>query len=194
MNIWIIELIVVGSTLLILLPIGIFIAKSEKIYIKESGRWIPGFNLPRLHAEEGDIVDHEGFRNHVGRTIAWFGVLLGGFMGIFVYIFSEMEFNELFIVTLFMLLLIGLILFLVYMLFTYSERYIQRVNSKKINYHKYIYQLIIAISIFNTVPYMIFPDDVLIVVLVSIALTFVAAAYYIYKIYVILKDNKKDFL
>jgi len=172
--------------------IGLLILKNEKIYLEDEGRWIPGFNLPRIYCEPGDEVNHKGFRHHVAWAFMRFGVVFTIVMIAFMYL-METGIEETYVLPSFLLILFGSILFLVWDMFTRTEKYVIRKVSKRIRYDKYIYRMVIFISIFNTVP-MFFEEYLLQLVFVGMFLTFVVVVYYMYKIYVLLKENKKDFL
>ncbi len=184
---------VVVFNLLIFGGIGLLILKNEKIYMKEEGRWIPGFNLPRLYVEKGDVVDHEGFRKHVGYAIIRFGVFFTIYLVGFMLVINEQMFNETYIVGIFLLVTFALVLFLAYDLFTRTEKFVERKVSRRIRYDIYLYRMLIFMSVINVVP-IFFEKYVFQLVIVSILLTVIVAVYYIYKIYVLLKENKKDFL
>lgn len=191
MNYLIIGIIVFD--LLLFGGIGLLILKNEKIYIKEEGRWIPGFNLPRLYTEKGDEVDHDGFRRHVGLSIIRFGVYFTIYMVGFIFIMEKELFSETYMIGIALLASFGLVLFLVYDMFTRTEKYVIRHVSRRIGYEKYLYRMLILISVINVLP-VFFEKNLFELVIVAIFLTVFIAAYYIYRIYLLLKENKKDFL
>ena len=191
MNIIIIGVVVFN--LLIFGGIGLLILKNEKIYLKDEGRWIPGFNLPRLYVEDGDEVDHDGFRKHVGLAIIRFGIMFTVYLVGFMWIMYSEMFSETYIIGIFILVTFGMVLYLIFDLFTRTEKYVVRKVSKRIRYDIYIYRMVIIMSVVNVVP-MFFEKYILQLVIASILITTITAVYYIYKIYVLLKENKKDFL
>jgi len=174
--------------------IGLFILKNEKIYLKEEGRWIPGFNLPRLYSEPGDVVNHDGFRKHVGWAIINFGILFTIALTGFVFILENELMSETASIGLSLLVIFGLVLYLVYVMFTKSEKYIERNTSKRIRYDIYLFRMMIAIAILTSAPLFFQSENMLTLIIVSMFLTMIVVVYYIYKIYVLLKENKKDFL
>ena len=172
--------------------LGLLIVKNKKIYMEEEGRWIPGFNLPRIYSEPGDEVDHDGFRRHVGFAFMRFGVLFTIVLFALMYTLDT-GMDEPFVLPTFLIIMFASILWLVYDMFTRTEKFVVRHVSKRIPYHKYIYRMLIAIGVLNTVP-VFFPKYLWQLIVVGTFLTVVAVVYYIYKIYQLLKENKKDFL
>lgn len=193
-ELWIVIIIVNAFDLLLFGGIGLFILKNEKIYLKEEGRWMPGLNLPRLYSEPGDVVNHDGFRKHVGWAIINFGILFSIALTGFVFILENELINETATIGLSLLVIFGLVLYLVYVLFTKSERYIERNTSKRIRYDIYLFRMMIATAVLTSAPLFFGTENMLTLIIVSMFLTTVVVVYYIYKIYVLLKENKKDFL
>lgn len=183
---------IVVFDLLLFGGIGLLIVKNKKIYMEEEGRWMPGFNLPRIYSEPGDEVDHDGFRRHTGFAFMRFGVLFTLVLCAFLYM-METGLEEAYVLPSFLIIMFGSLIFLIYDMFTRSEKYVVRHVSKRIRYDIYIYRMVILIGLFNIIP-MFFEEYLLQLMLVGMFLTFVVVVYYIYKIYILLKENKKDFL
>ncbi|QVK20725.1 hypothetical protein KHQ82_10510 [Mycoplasmatota bacterium] len=142
--------ICIAPVFLILLTMGIVVWKTDFMYDYSRGGWKPGINLPHLFAQEGDEINHKGYKKYVGLTTALFGLLLTGYLYIFtVYLLKTEESLENEIVTGVLLGVGGmyiLIFAFIYVLYgPVKERFIKRTSSHPPTYQRYIFALIISI-------------------------------------------------